>query len=233
MNHARPTLALLAAALLSGCGGGGAGNDPGIDLPVLPAPASFVSGVRLPYFPMPVGTTWIFDGEELGRPRHEEVRVLEVPRVLAGIVCTGLEQTVYVDGLASEITTEWFAEDRTGNVWKLGEESLEPDGLGFVPTPDSWVVGRPGTWPFLAFPADPLLGSHWIGYVNDGFDTFVARSRTATASVPAGTFPNCLEVAENPDDPEDADIILYGNGVGRVSETSASGFVRLTEIRRP
>lgn len=232
MKPSVPAFAVL-GLILAGCGGGGAGTESPPEIPTLPAPANFVSGVRLSYFPLPTGTTWIFEGEELGRPRREEVRVLAATRVLAGIECTGVEQTVSDGGDVTEVTTEWFAEDRSGSVWKLGEESVEFDGVGFVPTPDSWVVGQPGTWPFLAFPASPLVGSHWIGYVNGGFDTFVANSTTAAVVVPAGPFSGCLEVDENPDDPEDHDIILYAHGVGRVSETSPSGFVQLVEIRRP
>ena len=232
MKFIRPALVLLASTL-AGCGGGGAADGTPGEIPVLPAPAQFVRGFTLNYFPLPKGTTWIFEGEELGQPRREEVRVLDAPRILADIECTGLEQSVVVGGVVVELTTEWFAEDRTGSVWKLGEESFEFDGLGFVPTADSWLAGQPGTWPFLAFPADPLVGSHWIGYVNGGFDTFVARSRTASVVVPFGAFADCLEIDENPDDPEDHDIILYAPGVGRVSESSPNGNVRLVEIRQP
>ena len=51
--------------------------------------------------------------------------------------------------------------------------------------------------------------------------------------MPAGAFADCLEIDENPDDPEDHDIILYAPSIGRVSESSPSGFVHLVEIRRP
>ena len=227
-----PAVVVLAMSSV-GCGGGGAGNDSPGAIPVLPEAANFVRGFSQSCFPLIEGTTWILEGEELGLPRREEVRVLDTPRVLAGIVSTGLEQSVVVGGIVVEMTTEWFAEDRTGNVWKLGEESVEFDGLVFVPTADSWLVGQPGTWPFMAFPADPFVGARWIGYVNDGFDTFITRSRTASVVVPAGAFSDCLEIDENPDDAEDHDIILYAPGIGRVSESSPNGFVRLVEIRRP
>lgn len=232
MKLTGPAVVVL-AALSVGCGGGGVGSESPGSIPVLPEAASFVRGFTLSYFPLVAGTTWILEGDELGLPRREEVRVLDTPRVLAGIVSTGLEQSVIDNGIVVEITTEWFAEDRSGNVWKLGEESVEFDGLSYVPTADSWLVGQPGTWPFMAFPADPFVGAHWIGYINGGFDTFIARSRTASVIVPAGAFADCLEIDENPDDPEDNDIILYAPGVGRVSESSPNGYVRLVEIRRP
>jgi hypothetical protein len=51
-----------------------------------------------------------------------------------------------------------------------------------------------------------------------------------TVDVAAGTFANCLRLHENPDDPEDADIILVGAQAGLIVEENAGGRIELVRI---
>jgi len=61
-------------------------------------------------------------------------------------------------------------------------------------------------------------------------DTYHVLSVTDEVSVPAGSYQGCLKLLENPDDPEDTDIILYAPGVGRVTEESTSGQLQLVAL---
>jgi hypothetical protein len=214
-----PALALCAP----GCGGGAAAPF-GV--------ASFVVGIDHPYFPLVRGRTWVYAGEDEGAVRDEVVRSLDETRTVLGVRCTGLRQEVHLDGVLDEVTTEWFAQDRQGNVWKFGEESFEDDGGDFVLTADSWMAGVGGMRPWLAFSSDPRVGDRFVGPYPGGQDEYEVVSVTDTVVVPAGTFENCHRVVENVDDPDDTDIILYAADVGRLSESNVDGRIELVEIRQ-
>jgi hypothetical protein len=210
-------------------------NDPAAEaLPeeTLPeAGESFVAGVEHPWFPLRPGTQWTYEGETDGSRRRDEVRVLEQTRVIAGTTCTALHQEVFLDGELAEVTTEWFAQDGDGSIWKFGEETAELDGIVFVLTEDSWVAGFDGAVPWMFLAADPQVGDRYVGYRPGGREVVEIVSLTATADVPAGVFENCLEAEENPDDIEDEDIILFAPGVGLVSETGHTGRIELVAVR--
>jgi hypothetical protein len=191
----------------------------------------FVTGVDHPYFPMTPGTLWIYEGEADGHLRRDEVRILEQTRDITGIACTTVLQGVFLDGELSEVTTEWYAQDREGNVWKLGEESLEFNGERFATTADSWVAGEDGARPWMVFAAAPRVGDLYVGSRPHGQDELEVLSLTETVTVPAGTFEGCLQVLENADEPDDTDLIIYAPGVGLVSEQSTTGQIDLISIR--
>lgn len=224
------TLAFLLALVLAGCSQGGMPSGESAELPGPPA-AAYVATVDHLYFPLLPGSHWSLVGDEDGLPKREEVRVLDEPHLILGIACTAVVEEVFTDGVPTETTTQWFAQDTLGNVWLFGEESLEFDGGPPVPTEDSWRAGVAGkrAWIFLA--RDPEAGDIYAGNRGDGWDQNEVLSVAAFAAVPAGAFPGCLDVEEtNPDDPEDQDRILYAPGVGRVSEASDTGTVQLTSF---
>ncbi len=221
-------LTLTLALSLFGCMQGSSTSDESSPLPGPPA-AAYVPVVDHTFFPLLPGSSWVLDGDEDGLPKREEVRVLPDPHLILGVRCTAVVEDVYVDGELTETTTQWFAQDIDGNVWRFGEESMEFDGGAPIPTEDSWRAGVDGkrAWIFLA--AEPEVGDIYAGNRGDGWDQNEVLSVTALAAVPAGAFPGCLEIEEtNPDDPEDLDRILYGPGVGRVSEVGGTGVVQLT-----
>jgi hypothetical protein len=221
---------LIASTCLAGCGGGGGAPVAPLDLS---DPAAFKSVVENPYFPIQPGTVWVYEGTEEGGFRHEEMRVLEEPRLIWGIACTGIREERFQDGDLAEVTTEWFAEDRRGNVWKFGEESIEFEGAGFERTADSWVVGEGDAVPWMMISARPAVGESYAGYRPGGQDLMLVESISASVLTQAGAFVNCLQILENPADPEDQDIILYAAGVGRVQEISTSGRIELVSISSP
>jgi hypothetical protein len=229
-------LSLLLTLPLAACGGASSGVLP---VPTTPdaGPSAFsVGGVDHPYFPITPGTVRYYEGEDEGRLRWEEVRTLEAARDITGVPCTAVQQEVFLDGMLVEVTTEWYAQDRAGNVWKFGEKSFDLD-----PIDDSWMAGIDGAEPWIAFFADPQVGDVYEGYRPGGRDAYEVTSVSETAEVPAGTYTGCMQIVENAEDdedddeedePDDSDIILYARGVGRVQEVNASGTIQLVAVER-
>jgi hypothetical protein len=219
------TLLFLALAACGAAPGGGGSGVP------LAAPSGFATGADHPFFPLQPGTSWRYEGTDEGLPREERVRVLDEVRAIFGTACTAVRTEVFVDGALPEVTTEWFAVDRAGNLWMFGEESFSFDGGNGVLEPDAWEAGLGSAQPWMVFAADVREGDV---YADSWRRRDVQRllALDGVASVPAGTFAGCLVLAIlDLVDVEDEDVVLYAPGVGRVSESTPTHRVDLVEHR--
>jgi hypothetical protein len=214
---------IVLASILAGCAGDAA-TGPRLE-------SLFTTRLDHPYFPMVPGSVRIYEGHAEGEARRDEIRVLEEPREIAGVACTAIYQEVYLDGELAEVTTEWFAQDGEGSIWRFGEETFEIEAGVPLLSPDSWLAEEEGAVAWLFLPGSPQVGETYAGYRPGSHDSYTVVSLDQSAEVPAGHYQQCMEVEENPDDPDDADIILYAPGTGMVSEESADGKIELTEAR--
>src|SRR5437867_11726765 len=93
--------------------------DPVID------PANFVDRIDNPYFPLTPGTVFIYEGQtEHGREPDEFFVTHKTVKIL-GVTTVEVHDTVTVDGKLTEDTLDWFAQDKEGNVWYFGENTME------------------------------------------------------------------------------------------------------------
>ena len=77
------------------------------------------------YFPLSPGTVHSFSGEtQDGEVESNDVLVTDATREIAGVTATVVRDTSYLDGVLSEDTFDWYAQDQAGNVWYLGELSF-------------------------------------------------------------------------------------------------------------
>ena len=70
-----------------------------------------------------------------------------------------VRDTVSEHGHPVERTFDWYAQDRDGNVWYMGENSLELKDGRFVRASDSWQSGVNGAKPGIIMPGHPGRGS--------------------------------------------------------------------------
>ena len=133
-------------------------------------PADFVARIDNPYLPMVPGNRWVYEetnGD--GDVEHIEVVVLEETRDIGGIDATVVRDTVTLDGVLVEDTFDWYAQDREGNVWYLGEDVSNYDEHGDLDDHDgSFEHGVDGAYGGIVMPADPQPGDayrqeFWIG----------------------------------------------------------------------
>ena len=82
-----------------------------------------MDGVDNPYFPLIPGTQWVYEATlEDGSTERIELEILRETRAVNGVTATILHDSVFVDGELVEETFDWYAQDKDGNVWYLGED---------------------------------------------------------------------------------------------------------------
>ena len=155
---------LLPALLLSACGGEPpkrppTGNDE-VSTPVESLdPDTFVEGIDNPFLPLSPGSTWVYRGASTtgGRTTHT-VSVLPATREVAGVDATVVSRVVTGrKGKVLEETHDWFAQDKAGNVWHLGEERVEVAGKTLM-IEVVWETGVEGAGAGIAMLAEPRVG---------------------------------------------------------------------------
>src|SRR5689334_22566742 len=122
-------------------------------------PNNFVSKIDNPYFPLKPGTTFIYRGETDGTPTRDVMTVTHQTKEILGVTTTVVHDRVYEDGVLTEDTFDWYAQDEDGNVWYFGEDTKELDENGNVTsTEGSWEAGVNGAEPGIVMLAHPHKG---------------------------------------------------------------------------
>src|SRR6478609_5458446 len=108
-------------------------------------PSNFVKKIDNPYFPLKPGTTFIARGETEGTPTRNVMTVTHKTKAILGVTTTVVHDRVYQDGILSEDTLDWYAQDKQGNVWYFGEDTKQIDRNGKPKSSaGSWEAGKDG-----------------------------------------------------------------------------------------
>ena len=208
--------------------------------PTLPKPDRFVRTVTNPYFPLLPGTTYVSKGNSDGHPARDVLRVTHRSKVIQGIRTTVIDDRVYVDGRLEERTTDWYAQDKAGNVWYLGEATATLDRHGKIKSREgSWQAGVNGAHAGIFMPAHPRVGEtgqqeYYTGHAEDQYKVVSTHARVRT---PAVTTTRGLRTRETTRlEPGVVDEKIYAPGFGTVVEQTLKGgrekFV-LVSVHRP
>lgn len=187
-------------------------------------PANFIAGVTNRYFPLVPGTTFVYEGQTPAGLEHSEFAVTHNTRVIQGVTCIEVHDTVLLDGELAEDTLDWFAQDVSGNVWYFGENTHEvEDGL-ITTIHGTFMAGVNGDKPGIVMKAAPAVGDFYrqefsLGNAEDYADVV---SLSASVTVPAGSYSNCLDTAETtPLEPDLLEHKFYALDVGQVKTVDA------------
>ena len=146
----RKLVATLGAAALIGIGaasiswtGAGAATSPsgGSSYEPVLDPANFVGVIDNRYFPLPVGRVLVYTGTKDGQTQVDTVTVTNQTKVVEGITARIVSDVATHDGTLLEKTFDWYAQDKQGNVWYLGEDTKAYLPNGKVDTSGSWESG--------------------------------------------------------------------------------------------
>ena len=197
-------------------------------------PANFVSRIDNPYFPLVPGTTFIYEGRTSEGFEHDEFFVTHNTRVILGVTCIEVRDTVKVNGELTEDTLDWFAQDKDGNVWYFGENTHELlDGL-ITTIEGSFTSGVDGAKPGIVMKAHPAIGDFYRQEfdLSNAEDFAEVISLTEPVTVSFGSFINCLKTQETT--PLETDLLeykLYAPGVGNVLTVDAHTGSRVELVR--
>lgn len=197
-------------------------------------PGDFVKGVDNPYWPLVPGTRWAYESRTGDGSERIDALVLEDTRSVAGIECTVVRDTVSLDGELVEDTYDWYAQDKDGNVWYMGEDSTEYEGDEAVSTAGSWEAGVDGALPGIKVWGEPHVGGapyYQEVYEGEAEDLGRDLALDGRASVPFGDYADLLVVEEwNRLAPETIERKHYAVGVGTVKEEVTRGGTEVVEL---
>jgi hypothetical protein len=180
-------------------------------------PERFVAEIDNPWLPLLPGARWVYEGEG----ERIEVVVTDERKTIMGIDAVVVRDTVTEDGVVTEDTYDWFAQDLDGNVWYLGEATEEYDG-DQVDTAGSWEAGVDGALPGIVMLAEPEAGAAYRQELYEGEAEDVAEVLRVG---------DLLVIEEwNPLEPEVVEEKSYRRGVGLVLEVKTRGGTGTVEL---
>jgi hypothetical protein len=146
-------------------------------MPQLPKfdPADFKVGQPIdnPYSPFIPGTTYHFtgrtrdDGASAFEPNPNNVHVTAQTKMVDGVQAVIVHDTDIVAGQKTEFTSDYYAQDKVGNVWYMGEFSTQYvyDKHGHVTKTThegSFEAGVDGAKPGIVMLAHPRVGDSYF-----------------------------------------------------------------------
>jgi hypothetical protein len=214
--------------LATACGGEekeGGGNR----LQVGPAhldPSNFVKTIDNPYFPMEPGRTWEYEAVSSDGEEHIVVTVTDRTRVVDGVTATVVHDRVTTaDGTLVEDTFDWFAQDKQGNVWYVGEDTKAYEG-NKVSKAGSWEAGKNGARAGIVMKAEPKVGEAYYQeyYKGEAEDQGKVLATDESVTGPTGKYDDVVKTADTtPLEPDVLEHKWYAKGVGFVLEKYIEG----------
>ena len=180
------------------------------------------------WMPLVPGTQFIFEGRinQGGGPAavpHQVVfTVTDLTKVINGVRTVVLWDSDFDDGQLVEAELAFFAQDKGGNVWNLGEYPEEyVDGV-FEGAPNTWIAGQAGAQAGIHMFANPQVGSpsyrQGITPKIHFLDCGQVADNGQSVDVPVGHYEDVLVTHEwSPLEPDSGiQVKYYAPGVGNV-----------------
>lgn len=191
-------------------------------------PANFSTGITNHYWPMRPGTRWVYrETNPDGADRRVVVTVTNRTKKLAnGVTARIVRDTVTVNGAFLEDTIDYYAQDRAGNVWYLGEDTKEYENGKVTSSAGSFEAGVDGAQAGIAMPAHPKPGlryrqEYYAGHAEDRAEVVSIGQQ---AQVPTGHYRGVVMTRDlNPLDPTHVEYKFYAPGIGPVLALGVSG----------
>jgi hypothetical protein len=188
-------------------------------------PSDFVSQIDNKYLPFDPGTVFHYRGETDGTPSTVTTTVTSKHKVIEGVSTLVVHDVDGENGKTIEKTSDYYAQDKRGNVWYFGEDCLERDHGDWVRCDGSWQAGVDGAEPGIVMEADPQPGdTYQQENAPNAQDTAQVLTLDASVSVPFGSFNHALKTQEtSPLDPGVVEDKYYVACVGEVKSVVVQG----------
>jgi len=197
-------------------------------------PVNFTNVIDNPLFPLKPGTRFVYKGVRDGQPQTDVVEVTAQTKAIMGVTSVAVLDTATHGAQLLEKTTDWYAQDREGNVWYFGEDTAEYNRKGKVSSREgSWQGGVDGAQPGIIMPAHPEVPfayrqEFYAGHAEDM--AWLITTGQAT-KVPYGSFHDAIVTLEwTRLEPDVVSEKLYAPGVGLISEHDVAGGDERSEL---
>ena len=232
----------LVAMIASGCGSSGGSSTTSVAAPSSASqlapiqgkysptidPSNFVTTIDNKYWPLKPGTTYHYKGVRGTTPQTDNETVTNQTRNIIGVASTAVRDVVSEHGKPVERTLDYYAQDKQGNVWYMGEDSFETNAQGkMVRASDSWLAGVKGGEPGIIMPSDPRPGDAYRQEYyppGEALDEARVLSLKGKTTVPyGGKHTGLLVTSErSPLEPQ-TEQKYYSPGLGEVMEKVVKG----------
>jgi hypothetical protein len=223
-------LSVVAVLALAGCGSESTSLPRGSEPANLDA-GDFVDHIDNPYWPMAPRSKWVY--RENGQ--RVEVTVTDQTKEILGIRATVVHDVVTEEGELVEDTYDWYAQDKDGNLWYLGETTKEYENGKVKSTEGSWEAGVDGAEAGILLPGEPEVGTRYRQeyYEGEAEDVGEILSLEEKVEVPHGSFDHVLMTKDTtPLEPDVLEHKFYAKGVGPVLVVAISGGSGREELLR-
>jgi len=240
MRHAQAIAITVALVLLVvGCnsnsnanadaGSSSQGDLPQGSEPVKLDPADFSTNIDNPYWPMKPGSRWVYSEIDTDGTKERVVVTVtgKTKKIANGVTARVISDVVTENGTPVEITDDWYAQDKDGNVWYLGEAVRNFKDGKQVDREGSFEAGVDGAQPGIAMPADPVPGlsyrqEYYKGEAEDKGAVITVGEEQV--EVPAGYYRGVLMTRDLvPLEPKVQELKFYARNVGPVLSVHTDG----------
>jgi hypothetical protein len=176
------------------------------------------------WFPLKPGMQWVYKGvtveDNESMPHRVIFTVTDLTKVISGVRTVVCWDRDYSDEELAEAEIVFFAQDKDGNVWHLGQYPEEYEEGKFIAAP-AWLHGIGDGRAGIMMKANPQTGTPsysqgWAPSV-DWTDRAVVDQMGQETTVPAGTYKDVLVTAEYArSEPNAYQLKYYARGVGTV-----------------
>lgn len=198
--------------------------------PVTLNPADFTTKIDNPYFPMKPGTRWVYRETDRTGARIKVVVTVthKTKKIANGITAVVVRDVATEHGKKVEATDDWYAQDKDGNIWYLGEKTAEYKNGKVATRAGSFEAGVKGAQPGIALPANPEPG---LSYRQE-YDKGNAEDKGAIVTVgqervevPFGFFKKDVLMTRDrvPLEPRVQELKFYGKGIGPLLSVHLDG----------
>jgi hypothetical protein len=198
--------------------------------PVRLDPADFSVSIDNPYWPMSPGTKWVYsETDTKGTNQKVVVEVTDETKMMAnGLEARVVRDTVTENGAPVEITDDWYAQDKAGNVWYLGEYVTNYENGKAIDHGGSFEAGVDGAQPGIAMPAnpDPGLSYRQEYYKGEAEDkAAIITIGEERVQVPLGYFDKDVLMTRDlvPTEPKVQELKFYAPNVGPLLSMHTDG----------
>jgi hypothetical protein len=198
--------------------------------PAMLNPADFTTKIDNPYWPMAPGSQWVYRETDTTGARQKVVITVtsKTKKIANGITARIIRDVATEKGAKVEVTNDWYAQDKDGNVWYLGEKTAEYKNGKVASRHGSFEAGVDGAQAGIAMPANPEPGlsyrqEYYKGEAED--KSAVVTVGQERVHVPYGFVNKDVLMTRDlvPLEPRVQELKFYARGVGPLLSVHTDG----------